>query len=46
MPKCWLVFEESEMMALLKGRPDIWETAIRRGKPFSRAEKEGYRRGK
>jgi hypothetical protein len=46
MPGCWLVFEQREMEMLLKSRPDIWESAIRRGKPLSRIEKEQYRRCK
>jgi len=44
MPKCWLVFEQQEMDELLKSRPDIWEVAIKRGKSFTRFEKEQYRR--
>jgi hypothetical protein len=44
--KGWLVFEEHEIMTMLKAFPAIWEEALRRGKRLMRAEKEGQRKAK
>ncbi|CAA7602456.1 Hypothetical protein DEACI_3130 [Acididesulfobacillus acetoxydans] len=40
LPKQRLAMTESEFMELLRGRPDLWATALRRGKAFSRHERE------
>lgn len=46
LPGYWVVFKEVEVMTMLKAFPVIWEEAIKRGKPLSRAEKELSRKAK
>lgn len=46
MPRCILALTESDMMELLRGRPDIWTSSIKRGKYVSRENKEQKRKGK
>ncbi|MEN6565315.1 MAG: hypothetical protein ABFC57_03340 [Veillonellales bacterium] len=35
---------QNELVSLLKANPTLWETAIKRGKHISRAEKERHRK--
>jgi len=46
MPRCILALTESDMMELLRGRPDIWTSSLKRGKYVSREDKEQKRKGK
>ena len=45
-PRHFVVLTEDELQELLKGQPDIWAAAIRRGKGYARAEKAMERRPK
>ena len=38
-PRHLVALTEDELQQLLKGQPDIWEAAIRRGKGYARVEK-------
>lgn len=40
LPKQRLIFEESELLELLKLKPPLWEKAIQRGKSYMRHERE------
>jgi len=44
--RCLLALTELELQTLLKGRPDIWERGLRRGKGILRAEKNAERQAK
>lgn len=46
MTRCILALTESDMVELLRGRPDIWTSGIKRGKYVSREDKEQERKGK
>ena len=45
-PRHFVVLTEDELQELLKGQPDIWAAAIRRGKGYARAEKAMVRKPK
>jgi len=36
LPRCLICLTEGEMLDLLKGKPEIWEMALRRGKGIQR----------
>lgn len=37
LPKCWVLLTEREIEDLLKRDPELWETALKRGKAVMRA---------
>jgi hypothetical protein len=43
LPRCRLVLYEKELLALLKGHPDIWAAGLLRGKGMLRARQNEKR---
>lgn len=45
-PRMMVVLSEEDVLSMLKRCPDVWETALRRGKQHVRAERAMQRKGK